>query len=107
MLTANADVDGIFAINDPMALGADLAVQQAGRDGIVIVGVDGSPEAVLALEDESSNFFATPAQDPGGMALEALRVGQDIVAGNAPEERVTLLNPSLVDRTNVGEYGGW
>lgn len=107
MLTANAVVDGIFAINDPMALGADLAVQQAGRDGVVIVGVDGSPEAVGALNDESSNFFATPAQDPGGMALKALEVGQAIVAGDTPEERVTLLNPTLIDRSNVGEYGGW
>lgn len=107
MLTANAEVDGIFAINDPEGLGADLAVQQAGRDGIVIVGVDGSPEAVLALQDEASNFWATPAQDPGGMALKALEVGQEIVAGNAPDERVTLLNPSLVDRDNVAEYGGW
>lgn len=107
MLTANAEVDGIFAINDPEGLGADLAVQQAGRDGIVIVGVDGSPEAVLALQDEASNFWATPAQDPGGMALKALEVGQEIVAGNAPDERVTLLNPSLVDRDNVAEYAGW
>lgn len=107
MLTANAEVDGIFAINDPEGLGADLAVQQAGRDGIVIVGVDGSPEAVLALQDEKSNFWATPAQDPGGMALKAFEVGQSIVEGNPPAERVTLLNPSLVDRDNVGEYGGW
>ncbi len=107
MLTANAQVDGIFAINDPEGLGADLAVQQAGRDGIVIVGVDGSPEAVLALKDEKSNFWATPAQDPGGMALKALEVGQAIVAGKAPADRVTLLNPTIVDRDNVNEYGGW
>lgn len=107
MLTANADVDGIFAINDPEGLGADLAVQQAGRDGIVIVGVDGSPEAVTALQDEKSNFWATPAQDPGGMALKALEVGQDIIAGNPPADRVTLLNPSIVTRDTVGDYEGW
>ena len=107
MLTANDDVDGIFAINDPEALGADLAVQQANRDGIVITGVDGSPEAVLALEDDDSNFWATPAQDPGGMVLKALEIGQDIVAGNPPEEHVTLLDPTLIDRDNVDEYEGW
>lgn len=107
MLTANAEVDGIFAINDPEGLGADLAVQQASRDGIVIVGVDGSPEAVLALQDEKSNFWATPAQDPGGMALKALEVGQEIVGGNPPADRVTLLNPTIVDRDSVSEYAGW
>ncbi len=107
MLTANQDVKGIFAINDPEALGADLAVQQAGRSGIVITGVDGSPEAVKALQDPNSNFFATPAQDPGGMVLEALEVGRGIVGGNPPAERITLLAPELVTRDTVGSYEGW
>ncbi len=107
MLTANQDVRGIFAINDPEALGADLAVQQAGRTGVVITGVDGSPEAVKALQDPNSNFFATPAQDPGGMVLEALEVGRGIVAGNPPAERITLLAPELVTRDTVGSYEGW
>ncbi len=107
MLTANQDVQGIFAINDPEALGADLAVAQAGRSGITIVGVDGSPEAVKALQDPNSNFVASAAQDPGGMALEALEVGKGIVAGNPPAERVTLLEPTLVTKENVSSYEGW
>jgi ribose transport system substrate-binding protein len=107
MLTANQDVRGIFAINDPEALGADLAVQQAGRTGVVITGVDGSPEAVKALQDPNSNFFATPAQDPGGMVLEALEVGRGLVAGTPPAERITLLAPELVTRDTVGSYPGW
>ena len=107
MLTANQDVRGIFAINDPEGLGADLAVRQAGRTGVVITGVDGSPEAVKALQDPNSNFFATPAQDPGGMVLEALEVGRGLVAGNPPAERITLLKPELVTRDTVGSYAGW
>lgn len=107
MLTANPDVDGIFAINDPEALGADLAVQQAGRDGIVITGVDGSPEAVTALKDENSNFWASSVQDPAGMATKAYEVGAEIVAGNTPDDRVTLLSPTLITRDTVGDYAGW
>lgn len=107
MLTANQDVQGIFAINDPEALGADLAVAQAGRSGVTIVGVDGSPEAVKALQDPNSNFVASAAQDPGGMALEALEVGKGIVAGNPPAERVTLLEPTLVTKDNVSSFEGW
>ena len=107
MLTANQDVKGIFAINDPEALGADLAVRQAGRTGIVITGVDGSPEAVKALQDPNSNFYATPAQDPAGMVRKALDVGRGIVAGNPPAERITLLKPELVTRDTVSSYPGW
>lgn len=107
MLTANKDVAGIFAINDPEALGADLAAQQAGRKGITIVGVDGSPEGVKALKDPNSMFAATPAQDPGAMALKAFEVGKQIRDGKPPADRVTLLNPKLVDRSNVSSYKGW
>jgi ribose transport system substrate-binding protein len=107
MLTANQDVQGIFAINDPEALGADLAVHQAGRAGVVITGVDGSPEAVKALKSDGSDLWASAAQDPGGMALKALDVGRGIVAGNKPAQRVTLLQPALVTRDTVASYQGW
>lgn len=107
LLTANPDVQGIFALNDPVALGADLALQQAQRDGVVVVGVDGSPEAVDAMTGGETNLWATPAQDPAGMVEEAYRLGVELVAGNAPEERLTLLEPSLVTLDNVGDYGGW
>lgn len=107
LLTANKTVNGIFAINDPEGLGADLAVQQAGRTGVKVVGVDGSPEAVKALKDPSSNFFATPAQDPAGMIAKAFEVGKQIRAGQPPAQRVTLIEPTLVDRTNVAQYKGW
>lgn len=107
MLTANSDVQGIFAINDPEALGASLAVQQAGRSGVAITGVDGSPEAVKALQDPGSDLWASAAQDPGGMAVKALEVGREIVAGNAPAERVTLLDPTIVTKDTVSDYTGW
>ncbi|HCT5961924.1 TPA: substrate-binding domain-containing protein, partial [Klebsiella pneumoniae] len=35
MLTANPDVSGIFGMNDPSALGAVLAVEQAGKAGAI------------------------------------------------------------------------
>lgn len=47
MLTASPDVQGIFGMNDPSALGAVLAVEQAGKSKQVkVTGVDGSPEGV-------------------------------------------------------------
>ena len=56
LLTANAKIDGIFAINDPSAVGASLAVKQAHRSDVkVITSIDGSPDAQNALKDKAAS----------------------------------------------------
>ncbi|SUX76217.1 D-ribose transporter subunit RbsB [Citrobacter freundii] len=56
LLAANPKIDGVFAINDPTAIGADLAAKQAQRSEFFIVGVDGSPDAEEALKRENSTI---------------------------------------------------
>lgn len=50
MLQAHPDLKGIFAINDPSALGAVAALEEAGRaDEVIVVSVDGQPEGRRAV----------------------------------------------------------
>lgn len=108
MLTANPDVTGIFGMNDPSALGAVLAVEQAGKaDQIVVTGVDGSPEAVEELKREGSPFIGTATQSPGVMVERAVEIAQDIIAGKPPAEATVLIPSELVTRESVAEYVGW
>jgi ribose transport system substrate-binding protein len=108
MLTANPDVTGIFGMNDPSALGAVLAVEQAGKAGqIIVTGVDGSPEAVAELTREGSPFVGTATQSPGKMVQEAVQIAQDMVAGQMPEETEILIPSELVSRETVSDYSGW
>jgi len=107
LLTAFPDIDAVFAINDPTGIGADLAARQAGRTDFFIVGVDGAPDAEVALQDENSLFAATPAQDPFAMAERAVEVGYEILQGNSPEETTILIPTELITRENVDEYEGW
>lgn len=108
MLTANPDVSGIFGMNDPSALGAVLAVEQAGKaDQIIVTGVDGSPEAVDELNREGSPFVGTATQDPGQMVVRAIEIAQGMVEGKNPEDTEILIPSELVTRDNVGEYDGW
>lgn len=108
MLTANADVQGIFGMNDPSALGAVLAVQQAGRaDEIQVVGIDGSPSAVEELNKEGSPFIATATQNPAEMVRQAVAIAQQIVDGEDLEETTVLIPSVIVTRDNVDEYEGW
>ncbi|MGO1771008.1 MAG: hypothetical protein ACTHZX_13740, partial [Microbacterium sp.] len=68
--------------------------------------------AVTAMEDDSfpnSSFWATPAQHPNEMVEQAFEVAKDIRANGAPDEedRITLVDPSLVTRDDVSDYAGW
>ena len=108
MLTATPDVQGIFGMNDPSALGAVLAVEQAGKTGsIIVTGVDGSPEGVDELKREGSPFIGTATQNPAEMVREAVRIAIDMTQGKAPEEEVVLIPSVLVTRDDVDQYPGW
>jgi ribose transport system substrate-binding protein len=63
---------GIFAINDPSALGARAALEKAGKaDRVVIIGFDGQPEGKQAIKD--GKIYADPIQFPDKMGAEIAR----------------------------------
>jgi len=107
LLTSFKQIDAVFAINDPTGVGAELAARQAKRNEFFIVGVDGAPEAKDAIEDPSSIFVATAAQDPLGMTQTAVQVGNDILNGKKPEDPNILIPVRLITRENVKDYAGW
>lgn len=107
LLTAFKQIDAVFAINDPTAIGCDLAAKQAQRKEFFIVGVDGSPDIVPFLKDPTSLIAATAAQDPYLMAEEAVKIGHDIMQGKKPKEELTLIPVGLITRENVDRYAGW
>jgi len=68
---AHPDLRGIFAINDPSALGARAALEKAGKaDQIVIVGFDGQPEGKQAIKD--GRIYADPIQFPDKMGVQVV-----------------------------------
>jgi ribose transport system substrate-binding protein len=107
LLTTFPKIDAVFAINDPTAIGCDLAAKQAQRKEFFIVGVDGAPEIVPFLKDSSSLIAATAAQDPYVMAQEAVQLGNDLLQGQKPKEDLTLIPVNLITRENVQQYAGW
>jgi ribose transport system substrate-binding protein len=107
LLTAFPHIDAVFAINDPTAIGSDLAAKQAQRKDFFIVGVDGSPDIVPFLKDPNSLIAATAAQDPYLMAEEAVKIGYEIMEGKKPKEDPTLIPVGLITKENVDRYAGW
>jgi len=107
LMTAYPDIQGVFTINDPTALGAEQAAHQAGRNNFFIVSVDGSPAAFEQLREPDSLLEASAAQFPGRIAERAVETGLQLLHGKAVEPRRILIAPELITRDNVGEYQGW
>jgi erythritol transport system substrate-binding protein len=61
MLQAQPDVRGVIAGNDTMALGAAAALRAAGREEVIVVGFDGSPDVIAEIQ-RGSNIKATVLQ---------------------------------------------
>jgi ribose transport system substrate-binding protein len=84
ILQSNPDVDAIFAINDPSALGVVAAIEAAGKTGkIKVVGFDGQPEAKQAIKD--GKIYADAVQYPkkiGAMTIDSIA---DYLAGEKPK----------------------
>lgn len=87
-ITARPNLRGIFAINDPSALGARAALEKAGKaDQVVIVGFDGQPEGKQAIKE--GKIYADPIQFPDRMGVEVVHAIVDHLRGKpVPPEKL-------------------
>lgn len=87
------EIDAIFGINDPNALGALTAAEAAGRD-LFVVGIDGSEEGKAAMKNGRS-FGATAAQDPSGMGVAALEAMIKHLNGVQVDKEIKIDTPLI------------
>ena len=105
-LTRFPHIDAVFTINDPQAIGSDLAAKQMGRSEFFITSVDGAPDIETALKGNTL-VQASASQDPYKNAQTGVEIGYDIMNGKKPEEAMILLPSELITRDNIGDYKGW
>ncbi len=71
-LQAHGNLSGIFAINDPSALGAVAAIEKAGKaDQIKIIGFDGQPDGKQAIKE--GKIYADPIQFPDQIGTKTMQ----------------------------------
>lgn len=106
LLQRHPDLDAVFAINDPSAIGADRLLEEAGRKDILIASVDGSPSAMVRMQQASSRIVATSTQNPRLMGVRAVEAIIQMREGEAVS-RYNLIESELVTRENMATYSGW
>ena len=100
ILQAHPDIQAIFAINDPAALGARAALEKAGRaDKVLIIGFDGQPEGKQAIKQ--GKIYADPIQFPEQMGAKAV----DAIVRHSKGESIppTILIPTSLYRQADGQ----
>jgi ribose transport system substrate-binding protein len=99
LLQAHPDLVGIFAINDPSALGARAAVEKAGKaNQVKIVGFDGQPEGKQAIKE--GKIYADPIQFPDRIAVETMHAIVKHFAGEKVSEK-TLIPTALYRKSDA------
>ncbi len=83
LLAANSDVQGVFAQNDEMALGAIRALQAAGKKEVMVVGFDGTDDGVAAVK--RGDMAGTIAQQPALIGSLGVETAAKILKGEKVE----------------------
>jgi erythritol transport system substrate-binding protein len=103
LLQSNPEVKGIIAGNDTMALGAQAAVEAAGRDDIIVVGFDGSDEAIISISQGA--LKATSLQPVAEMAIQAaVQADAYLTAGSTELPEKQSIDMVLLTPENACDY---
>jgi ribose transport system substrate-binding protein len=87
MLQGNPDIQAVFAQNDEMALGAVEAIAATGRD-ILVIGFDGSADALQAVKD--GKLSATIAQQFDLIGQKAVQTAAEVLQGKTVESSIPV-----------------
>ena len=95
-------VRAVFAQNDEMAMGALLALEQAGlKSRVIVVGIDSISDALQAVRD--GRLDATVFQDAQSQADIALNTALRIIR-KQPFDKETYIPFQLVTKENVARF---
>ena len=103
LLQQHPDVKGIIAGNDTMALGAQAAVEAAGRADIIVVGFDGSDDAIVSINQ--GGLKATSLQPVAEMARQAaIQADAYIQTGSTGLDEKQSIDMVLLTPDNACDY---
>ena len=103
ILQANPDIKGVICGNDTMALGAQAALTAAGRSDVIVVGFDGSDDAIASIV--AGELKATALQPVADMAIQAaIQADAFIKNGSSSLPEKQSIDMVLLTPENAGNY---
>ncbi|MET8545287.1 substrate-binding domain-containing protein [Kitasatospora sp. NPDC004799] len=103
LLQAHPDVQGVIAANDEMALGAAKALGSKAGESVQVVGFDGTPDGLKAVEQ--GTLYASVAQQPSQLGKIAVDNAVKAIKGEKVEETVKV-PVKVVTKETVAGFSG-
>ncbi|MFN7928947.1 MAG: D-ribose ABC transporter substrate-binding protein [Blastocatellia bacterium] len=104
ILQAHADIKGVIAGNDTMALGAAAALKAAGKKNVIVVGFDGSPDVIASIKaGEIKATVLQPAARIARLAVE--QADKQLKSGSSGAAEKQSIDCELVTRENAEQFG--
>jgi ribose transport system substrate-binding protein len=88
ILQSNKDIQGVFAQNDEMALGAERAIEEAGLKNVAVIGFDATPDAVAAVK--AGKLAATVQQKPELIGKMGVDTAKLLIEGKAVDRNIPV-----------------
>jgi ribose transport system substrate-binding protein len=101
ILQANPDVDVFYGLSDEMALGAAQACKAAGKKGVVIIGIDGNPNAIEAVA--KGDITGTLGVNPDLIGAKAIETLDKAIKGQ-PSPKKVVTDTVIIDKSNYKQF---
>jgi ribose transport system substrate-binding protein len=88
ILQGNKDIQGVFAQNDEMALGAERAIEEADLKNVVVVGFDATPDGVAAVK--AGKLAATVQQKPELIGRMGVDMAKRLIEGKPVDRNIPV-----------------
>lgn len=107
LIRLQSDGTVVMALNDPSALGAIAALEEAGLDSVLVYGIDGTPDMKTRIAAYPDRYVSV-AQSPISIGSIAAQTMYDCLAGKQVQHRIDV-PVSLIDRDTIDGYSltGW
>jgi len=104
LIQGNKRIAGVIAGNDTMALGATAALKAAGLGRVVVVGFDGSPDAIASIK--AGEMKATVLQPASAIARAAIdEAHQFITKGSTGKPEKQAIECELITHDTADQFG--
>lgn len=101
LVQSHPGITGVFAENDEMALGAAKALGSKAGKSVSVVGFDGTPDGLKAVE--AGTLYASVAQQPSEIGRIAVQNAVTAAKGEKVEKTVKV-PVKVVTRENVADF---